>query len=82
MSQDNNQNDRDQQTDEQREGWQRDEEAARASRSDQPETEPIQAGVTPQDTTPAADDLDDLDDEDRDEDDRNDGSPNRRHNIG
>ena len=77
MSQDN-QDDRDR-LDEQPEGWQQDEQLARES---QPETEPIQAGVTPKDTTPAADDLDDMDDEDRDDDDRGDGSPNRRNNIG
>ena len=78
MSQDN-QDDR--QRDEQPAGWQQDEQMTREGRSDQPETEPIQAGTTPQDTTPAADDLDDMD-EDRDDDDRNDGSPNRRNNIG
>jgi hypothetical protein len=82
MSQDNNQNDRDRQTDEQPEGWQQDEPMAREGRSDQPESEPIQAGATPQDVTPAADDLDDMDEEDRDDDDRDDGSPNRRRNIG
>ena len=81
MSQDN-QDDRDQQRDEQPEGWQLDEQRTREGRTDQPESEPIQAGTPPQDTTPAADDLDDMDDEDRDDDDRGDGSPNRRHNIG
>ena len=81
MSQDN-QDDRDRQGDEQPEGWQQDEQITREGRTDQPESEPIQAGVTPQDTTPAADDLDDTDDEDRDDDDRDDGSPNRRRNIG
>ena len=78
MSQDN-QDDR--QRDEKPEGWQQDEQISREGRSDQPESEPIQAGTTPQDTTPAADDLDDMD-EDRDDDDRMDGSPNRRNNIG
>lgn len=80
MSQDN-QDDRDRQPDDQPAGWQQDEQMTREARGDQPETEPIQAGTTPQDTTPAADDLDDMD-EDRDDDDRNDGSPNRRNNIG
>lgn len=78
MSQDN-QDDR--QRDEQPENWKQDEQMTREGRSDQPESEPIQAGTTPQDTTPAADDLDDMD-EDRDDDDRGDGSPNRRNNIG
>jgi len=82
MSQDNNQNDRDRQADERPEGWQQDEQMSREGRSDQPESDPIQAGTTPQDMTPAADDLDDMDDEDRDDDDRDDGSPNRRRNIG
>jgi hypothetical protein len=83
MSQDNNRNDRERQADEQPEGWQQDEQMAREGRS-QPESEPIQAGITPQDMTPAADDLDDMDedDDDRDDDDRDDGSPNRRRNIG
>ena len=78
MSQDN-QDDRDRQPDEQPQGWQQDEQLTREGRSDQPESEPIQPGTTPQDTAPAADD---LEDEDRDDDDRNDGSPNRRNNIG
>jgi hypothetical protein len=73
MAQDDNQ-DRDRQSDQQPEGWQQDEQLAREGRSE----------ATPQDRTPAADDLDDMDemDEDRDDDDRNDGSPNRRNSIG
>ena len=83
MSQDN-QNDRDRQADERPEGWQQDEQMAREGRSDEPESEPIQAGTTPQDMTQAADDHDDMDedDDDRDDDDREDVSPNRRRNIG
>ena len=54
---------------------------AREGRTDQSESEPNPV-TTPQDSTPAADDLDDMDeDDDRDDDDRDDGSPNRRRSI-
>jgi hypothetical protein len=80
MAQDNQ--DRDRPGDERSEGWQQDEEMTREGRNDLPDSEPLQPVTTPQDTTPAADDLDDMDEEDRDDDDRDDGSPNRRRSIG
>ena len=53
------------------------------SRADLPEQEPLQAGVSIPDVTPAADDLDDIDDDDdRDDDARGPGLPNRRFSIG
>ena len=78
MAQDNQ--DRDRQNEEQREGWQQDEQTSREGRADQSEPKPNRA-TTPPDVTPASDDLDDMDDEDRDDDDRGNGSPNRRNSI-
>ena len=51
-------------------------------RADLPEQEPLQAGVSSPDVTPAADDLDDMDDDDRDDDARGPGFSNRRFSIG
>ena len=51
-------------------------------RADLPEQEPLQAGVSSPDVTPAADDLDEIDDDDRDDDARGPGFSNRRFSIG